>query len=260
MVEVVRLLEVQHDIRAGLLDICFVPDSHELHVDSEMMHDVILYEAERDLVPPVGCGGGNSKVWHLDRVSYSGKPLPSGELNRSLGHWNPASQVELFQVEAGRIIIILASPDLKVIAMTQCSVGELALVPPGYWHLTYALEPSVVTNIYGDRAIATETSAVKDDRRSKYAGRHPVALALVHIDNPTLRALNDDFHTSPVTNRPPLTPKLLDMAGGLREMFRSADATAIERLERAIDRVLAGGQRLVIPPREAPTSSSIAES
>jgi hypothetical protein len=84
---------------------------------------------------------------------YRSGTLPNCEPYRSTGHWNGASQVEVFQPLTGRILLLVAGTGLaRHYAYWQvCGPGDLALVPIGAWHLTYVLDgPAAVFNIYTD--------------------------------------------------------------------------------------------------------------
>lgn len=109
-----------------------------------------LYTADRDVVPAREVRGvdGVMRTWRLDRVEYAGSDLPSGELNRSVGHWNPSDQWELFHVEKGEVIIVIR-PVGGPVRLVRGAEGDLVAVEPGGWHLTYVLAgPAVVANIY----------------------------------------------------------------------------------------------------------------
>ena len=112
-----------------------------------------LYRAERDVLPPrdgVLDDGTGPRRWRLDRVRYPAADLPSGELNRSTGHWNPAGQWEVFQVDAGEVVLVVRAPGPgRATELVRCGPGTVVPLLPGSWHLTYVWRgPAVVTNAY----------------------------------------------------------------------------------------------------------------
>jgi len=125
--------------------------------------ETILYEAARDLAAP---RVANARSVRIDRVWYSGRPLPSGELCRSIGHWNNPEQEEVFQLLFGDITMIIAESPDAVVAVRLATPGDLYSVPPGAWHATFAAEPSMVENIYA-QPLGAETA-------SKYHRREPL--------------------------------------------------------------------------------------
>jgi hypothetical protein len=85
-------------------------------------------------------------------VHYAAGTLPGGEPVRSIGHWNRAGQVEVFQVVSGRVVVLCALVDLPGHSFAaEYGPGDVCVVPPGAYHLTYSpWTRSVVTNIYQD--------------------------------------------------------------------------------------------------------------
>jgi hypothetical protein len=119
-----------------------------------------LYYAARDVLPPrvtmrgsgeqLGAGAGS---WSADLVVYQDGTLPGGEPFRSTGHWNPADQLEIFQVLSGRVLMLSSSigesGGQSYVWFQECRAGDLAVVPFGAWHMTYVLDgPAMVFNIY----------------------------------------------------------------------------------------------------------------
>ena len=115
-----------------------------------------LYSAIRNILPPrVAGSGAGATVWSADLVVYQPGTLPGGEPFRSTGHWNPADQVEIFQVLSGRVLmlssVVADTGDGAGVYFQECRAGDLALVPFGAWHLTYVLDgPAMVFNIYSE--------------------------------------------------------------------------------------------------------------
>ncbi|MFD8755775.1 hypothetical protein ACFV0O_33090 [Kitasatospora sp. NPDC059577] len=135
-----------------------------------------LYSAARDVLPsrvvpaPEGQDGpvAGATLWSADLVIYQDGTLPGGEPFRSTGHWNPADQLEIFQVLSGRVLMLCSmldeSGDESYVYFQECRAGDLAVVPFGAWHLTYVLDgPAMVVNTYsgpaGARTAGTATGA-----------------------------------------------------------------------------------------------------
>ncbi len=135
--------------------------------------DHLLYEAERDVVPPrpVRWPTGEAVTWRIDRVRYAADPLPTGEPNRSVGHWNPVDQWEVFEVDQGEVaVLVRTAPDTPV-EVVRCPAGHAVPLPPGSWHLTYVLAgPAVVTNIYSVARARTSTETKYFSRPTVRAG------------------------------------------------------------------------------------------
>jgi hypothetical protein len=136
-------------------------------------HDLRLYHAVRDILPrrttdsdgPPG-GGSGATTWAADLVVYQDGTLPDGEPVRSIGHWNPADQLEIFQVLSGRVLMLSCvldeSGDGSHVSLQECEAGDLAVVPFGAWHLTYVLSgPAMVINIYSGPAGASHDMSGK---------------------------------------------------------------------------------------------------
>lgn len=118
-------------------------------------HDPIMYEAHRDILAPrTPVDTTMTGTWYADLVVYHPGTLPGGEPHRSLGHWNAPAQLEIFQVLAGRVLMLTAShtPRGRPSAFFQvCEPGTLAVIPWGAWHHTLVLDgPAAVFNTYTD--------------------------------------------------------------------------------------------------------------
>jgi hypothetical protein len=128
---------------------CFFYDEARLRA-SARTRDQVLYRAERDTCPArtVVAAEGARHTWRLDRVTYPGDDLPTGELGRSVGHWNPPGQSEIFEVIRGEIVV-LTTLGPGPVELVRCPPGSAVCLRPGAWHLTYVLRgPAVVANIY----------------------------------------------------------------------------------------------------------------
>lgn len=162
--------------------------------------DPVLYHAYRDIFPPrsklkdqfetcysaLECQDA-SRYWYADFIEYQPGVLSNGEPYRSTGHWNTSAQVEVFQTIKGRIWMIIAGLDQngkKITYYHICNPGDICLVPPGFWHLTYALDaPALVFNIYTDHTHRDADHSGREaalDNRLKYFSRAPLMVGLVH--------------------------------------------------------------------------------
>jgi hypothetical protein len=158
--------------------------------------DPVLYQAVRDVFPPrvsspvpAGAGGQGSLKWSADLVIYQHGVLPGGEPFRSIGHWNPAGQLEIFQVLSGRVLMVTSGTSISGRPYAQyqeCRSGEVAVVPFGGWHLTYVLDgPAMVFNIYtcpcgaGPRSGAASEPAGMSKYRS---WRGPAQIAAARVN------------------------------------------------------------------------------
>lgn len=137
--------------------------------------DLLLYRSRRNVqTRQVRMPGGEPMTWRADEIRYQCGALPSGEAVRSLGHWNPVDQVEVFEVLSGRVVIFVAFPDdPAAVSAATYGPGDACVLPPGVFHLTYSpWESSTVFNIYNETAHATNGDA-------KYLGATPPDRALV---------------------------------------------------------------------------------
>jgi hypothetical protein len=153
--------------------------------------DPVLYRAWRDVLPPrrenQGAGrslagaGPDGVAWLADLVVYQDGTLPGGEPFRSTGHWNPDGQLEVFQVLSGRALIVAAGTSVTgspYVQYQESAAGDVAVIPPAAWHLTYALDgPAMVFNIYTCQGSGGAQAA---PGASKYrSGRGPVPVAAI---------------------------------------------------------------------------------
>lgn len=139
-----------------------------------------LYSAVRDVLPSrvaaPGPSGSGATLWSADQVVYEHGTLPGGEPFRSTGHWNPADQLEVFQVLSGRVLMLSSMTgeggEEPFVAFQVCGPGELSVVPFGTWHLTYVLDgPAVVFNIYSGPADDVEGATPVHRTAAKYRSK-----------------------------------------------------------------------------------------
>ncbi|MFJ2778096.1 hypothetical protein [Kitasatospora sp. NPDC087315] len=162
--------------------------------------DQELYSAARDVLPsrvvPApekqdGPTSAGATLWSADLVIYQDGTLPGGEPFRSTGHWNPADQLEIFQVLSGRVLMlssILDKPDgQSSVFFQECRAGDLAVVPFGAWHLTYVLDgPAMVFNTYsgpiGSRDDATASGTAHTPATKYRSQRGPAEITVTRSD------------------------------------------------------------------------------
>ncbi|MGW4200926.1 hypothetical protein [Streptomyces sp. NPDC004726] len=129
--------------------------------------DPVLYTAHRDILPSTQAQGAE---WFADLCVYRPGPLPGGELNRSIGHWNTPAQLEVFEVLSGHVLMITAwhsSSGAPVLNWQVCGRGDLVAVPFGAWHQTSVLDgPACVFNIY------TDVPGTPQQHTSRHAAQH----------------------------------------------------------------------------------------
>ncbi len=134
--------------------------------------DPVIYEGYRDILPFRRSKGlkihDNENIeahifdellWRADLVVYTSGVFPTGELYRSVGHWNPLDEWEVFQVCYGKAIMVCASKDVTKqwhIEVVECGPGDIYTIKPGTWHLTYPLsDQTVIFNIYSSTIPST---------------------------------------------------------------------------------------------------------
>jgi oxalate decarboxylase/phosphoglucose isomerase-like protein (cupin superfamily) len=175
----------------------YLADHHAAREAHGRGYDPILYRAYRDVLPPRDTRTGPDEAhpaspeprgtrWRADLVVYCDGTLPGEEPFRSTGHWNTPGQVEIFQALTGQTLLITARPadgGKPVIRSQVCGAGDIAVVPPGGWHLTYCISgPAAVFNIYTD--LPAPVSAARRSRRDaehngelKYCAMPPPKIA-----------------------------------------------------------------------------------
>jgi hypothetical protein len=167
---------VEPDDEAGTpAPFTYLADHQRIREARRRGYDPVLYSAYRDILPPRGKHADDlvsvdpdhaahtapsRTCWRADLVVYCVGTLPDGEPFRSIGHWNAPEQVEIFQTITGQTMLVTVSPDARVpdVRWQLCGPGDIAVVPPGDWHLTYCLNgPAAVFNIYTDVPADTRT-------------------------------------------------------------------------------------------------------
>jgi mannose-6-phosphate isomerase-like protein (cupin superfamily) len=166
------------------------------------VEDPLLYVAHRDVrVRTVGAGGPDSFHWRADLVEYTSGDLAEGQPVRSVGHWNHPDQVEIFQILAGRVVMLIGDDsEGGYVSLADYRPGDLAVVPPGWFHFTCSpWQPSTVYNIY------TAPAWNGTDATGKYHRRPPLP-HLVRLDGESPVLVG-----RPATSghRPALAPTLL---------------------------------------------------
>jgi hypothetical protein len=192
-------------------------------------HDVQLYRADRDVVAPVGNAGtaGVAGTWRVDRVHYPGVDLPSGELSRSTGHWNPPDQWEVFEVERGEVTMLTRGPDAgDPVELVHCPAGSVLVLRPGVWHVTYApAGPAQVSNAY--------TAATPGSHPGKYFSRHPTVRCGLHRDGARVAVHGD---AEPVRRTAGQRAAVLPGLPPLAALFADPDPAAVARFEECCTR------------------------
>lgn len=153
----VELCRVQDLLAPGRM-VSVAGDRAEL----ERIGDRVLYVAVRDVLPERRL---LDRRWQADLLRYVPGVLPSGELHRSIGHWNQSDQVEIFQVLEGEIGMFVSPPD-RPVWYCRAVAGDVLALPLGAWHITYAIDSALVFNLYGD--------ALSADPAPKYSSGQPV--------------------------------------------------------------------------------------
>lgn len=138
--------------------------------------DITLYTAVRDLVDVWSPQPQTGDSWRMDLVHYTGITLPWNEANRSIGHWNPSNQVELFQVLDGHPTILAKPPTVPNVQITELAAGDLLKLRGGDWHITFCPKgEAIILNVYSCR----EGAQTAD----KYFSKPPVPLGIQLTEN-----------------------------------------------------------------------------
>lgn len=184
--------------------------------------DFELYHAFRDVLAPRVRELPQRAIWRADLIRYTGLPLIGDEPCRSIGHWNPADQVEAFEVLHGHVVMLVMSKEGKI-GIVSCLPGVSWVLPRGAFHLTYALRPSLVINIYN----APDFNVYHD----KYARQSIPRLHVRCVDGAvTLARVEDqrvDFVTINDTHN-----FCVPLPKGLRGLHRASDDAFVEVMGR----------------------------
>lgn len=194
-----------------------LPHPDRLRAEAGAGVDRILYVAHRDLhVRTVAQGPDAGRVWRGDLVCYTGGSLANGEPVRSIGHWNTPGQTEIFQVQSGRVVMVVALPgEPQWLSAAEYTAGEVCAVPAGAFHLTYAPgEAATVYNIY------TDPEQAEGERAGKYAG---------------LRAPDYAFGQRPTQPGPVPVPQRAPIPEDLVDALAVASDRQLTDLRHAID-------------------------
>ncbi|MEU8151930.1 hypothetical protein [Nonomuraea sp. NPDC048901] len=148
--------------------VCMSQSEIESGLDAAEM-DRVLYCAHRDVRGDITCADGAAiadGICPLDTVRYAGGVLATGEVVRSIGHWNPADQWEIFEVQQGSVTLLVQQLPGAPIHLIRGLPGEMYYLAPGSWHTTYvACDDAVVSNVYlYSRTDASEGKYMSDCR------------------------------------------------------------------------------------------------
>jgi hypothetical protein len=247
---------LHHLLRASAVPaaaLTYLADQGAVRAAHSRGYDPVLYRAYRDIFPPRSKHADGATAlypdgdqdssgwWYADLVVYSPGRLPGGEPFRSTGHWNAPAQLEIFQTLTGRTLMLVAirsTDDRLQVGHQVCEAGEIAVVPPGAWHLTYCLAgPAAVLNIYTDTPLLStghfSRQAALDDEL-KYRTQPPAAITarctagVVH-----LVGADDAVRTPRTLVTPPWMFDHVPSGGSLGGLYLNATANALADLEHA---------------------------
>lgn len=180
--------------------------------------DFILYAAVRDVVAPWRLRRERDEDWRMDLVHYTGLPLPGGEANRSIGHWNPTNQVEVFQVLSGHPTLLSTSASVSSVQVAQLTPGDILMLGGGDWHVTFCPRgEAVILNVYSHQ-VDVETAG------DKYFSKPPIPVG-IQLSNGSFSVANP--HTVPVEFR---EPDWRTQREALWKIFTSNDTSAFREL------------------------------
>lgn len=186
--------------------------------------DVLLYEAYRDCLEPRKRCSEAEEVWRADLIQFTGKPLPGGEPCRSIGHWNPPEQVEIFEVIEGRVVLLVMTAEESIEAL-DCLPGESWVIPKGSFHLTYAITRSLVINIYNSKTISKDVE--------KYERKIIPSLHLSGSDE-RLSILQNDGNSMNVFEMRAFPTRLCySLPTGILGLHTESDSSFYDRLSRS---------------------------
>ncbi|MGH3867782.1 MAG: hypothetical protein ACRDQ4_16970 [Pseudonocardiaceae bacterium] len=213
----------------------------------------VLYRAYRDVLPPrakhhAHCltGSAGTDYWFADLVIYQGGELPgSRELARSIGHWNTAVQLEVFQCLSGRVLMLSSECDATGqlgLRYQVCGPGDVTVIPFGAWHLTVVLAgPAAVFNIYTDAHTLAHGRTSRDAAghdRLKYHSRAGVKVVVIRRgDSIALTGDPAELLTySPIlrVSAPDWTRSLLEPEGLAAFYQHAADTALAQFLAQAL--------------------------
>jgi hypothetical protein len=159
-----------------LADLGTVLDPDDLRLAGS--HERILYCAHRDLVLEDASEDEAVAAWPLDCVCFTGGTLSTGEFIRSIGHWNPPDEWEIFAVVQGKVFMVVQSRGSSQVHVLSCVQGETYALLPGCWHTSYApIANTIVVNRY------STSDGPEPSGPEKYRGRVTSPL-LTLIDAP----------------------------------------------------------------------------
>lgn len=210
-------------------------------------HNPLLYRAYRDVLPSRTTPGGRDLTsragtgsWFADLVIYQGGELPgSRELVRSVGHWNTAAQLEVFQCLRGWVLILSTTRAQRRLTYQVCGPGGVAVMELGAWHLTAVLSgPASVFNIYTDIDTPAGEHTSRDAARHdelKYHSRAAVKIAIIRSGTGVALAGEPAQLSAYSPIRKASTPQWahnLIGPGGLATFYQHATDTTLAELPR----------------------------
>lgn len=189
--------------------------------ENNIISDVnpVVYGAYRDINPsrkgPVfnrfhENGFDGHSDWKIDLVVYCNGLFPTGELYRSVGHWNPLDEWEVFQVYRGEAAIMCANlrqDKTWNIEVKICREGDGCVIKPGTWHLTYPLSGKpIIVNIYSSPSNNSEANRPLYPAKYETRSHGGPDFAILHRQNRIQAVLLDDSKEINIPFRQP-TPE-----------------------------------------------------
>ncbi|WP_256789591.1 hypothetical protein [Frankia sp. AvcI1] len=206
-------------------------DRSQVETALEAGDNPLLYEAYRDIAPA-------RNGWRADLVVYQPGTLPDGQPHRSIGHWNPPTQLEVFQTLSGTTLMLVAGhrgDGSRYAHQVTTRAGDVAVVPFGAWHLTYVLDgPAAVFNIYTDIHLDPDEAHPHQDG-AKYRRAAAPGLVVVRdgdTDRPTSVTASQGEYGPPTPLPVPAWLGTWPLATHLPELHAHAPMTFLAALVR----------------------------
>jgi oxalate decarboxylase/phosphoglucose isomerase-like protein (cupin superfamily) len=178
--ELLEGMDSERDGRPFVLDEAGMRAAHRAAV-TKSESSPVLYRATRDVVAPqvIESRELGTLTWRMDSVEFAGGLVPGSlEISRSIGHWNPYDQWEIFEVVSGEVFMVVNARDSNGPVVHACPPDSVLALAPGAWHLTYAVgESAVVENIYC-RSVQRHPPTIGEDAVDKYFTRPALPFGL----------------------------------------------------------------------------------